>query len=143
MLPFDPPLEFERTTESVPQEPDVAALIAENVALKQAARMRDARDEISALLRSAGARSPELMFEAIRSDLQFSGDGRLTNAEALAGELKATFPEQFGSFGPQPTIDGGAGTVPQPALTKDTLARMKPADIARLNWADVKEALRQ
>jgi hypothetical protein len=138
MLPFDPPHEV------VPQTPDFAALIAENESLKRAARERDARDQISALLRSAGARSPELMFEAAKGDLQFSEDGSLANAEALIGQLKLKFPEQFGSFSPQPTIDGGAGSLQASAtLTKETLARMKPADISRLNWADVKEVLKQ
>jgi len=136
MLPFDPPLDV------VPQEPDVERLIAENESLKQAARMRDARDQISALLRSAGARSPELMFEAAKGDLQFADDGTLTNAEALIGQLRAKFPEQFGSFAPQPTIDGGAGSRHASAtLTKETLARMKPIEISRLNWDDVRQVL--
>jgi hypothetical protein len=136
MLPFDPPLE------PVPPEPDVERLIAENESLKQAARMRDARDQISALLRSAGARSPELMFEAAKNDMQFADDGTVANAEALVGQLKAKFPEQFGAFTPQPTIDGGAGSRQASAtLTKETLSRMKPIEISRLNWDDVRQAL--
>ena len=140
MLPFDPPLELEQRV--VPQTPDIEALIAENESLRRAARERDARDQISALLRSAGARSPELMFEAAKGDLQFADDGSLSNAEALIGQLRAKFPEQFGGFSPQPTIDGGSGSRQASAtLTKETLARMKPADIARLNWADVRQVL--
>jgi hypothetical protein len=141
MLPFDPPIEFDRPANDVPQAPDVDALIAENESLRQEVRERDARDEISELLRSAGARSPELMFEAAKSDLQFADDGRLANAEALIGRLRAKFPEQFGSFVPQPAIDGGAGTIPAAILTKEALSKMKPADIARLNWDDVREVL--
>jgi len=82
------------------------------------------------------------MFEAAKGDLQFADDGSLANAEALVGQLRTKLPEQFGSFGPQPTIDGGAGSRQGSAtLTKETLARMKPADIARLNWDDVRQVL--
>ena len=135
MLPFDPPIE------NVPQTPDVAALIAENEALRQGARLRDARDQISALLRSAGARSPELLFETAKSGLQFGEDGQVQDPESIVDDLKRKFPEQFGGFAPQPTIDAAAGTSKVSTLTKETLARMKPADIARLNWDDVRQVL--
>lgn len=142
LLPFDPPLEFDPPTTSVPQTPEVAALIAENKALRQAARMRDARDEIAAAVRSAGARSPELMFEAAKDHLQFGEDDKLQNIAAVVGKLKSRFPEQFGTVVPQPPIDGGAGAShAASALTKETLSRMKPADIARLNWDDVRQIL--
>jgi hypothetical protein len=82
------------------------------------------------------------MFEVVKRDLHFANDGNLENADALVSELRTTFPEQFGSFSPQPTIDGGAGSrQPSATLTKETLARMKPADISRLNWDDVRQVL--
>jgi len=135
LLPFDPPLEEKPADE-------IVALRAENEALRSAARMREARDLITASLSAAGARSPELLFEAAKDSIQFGDDGSPQNAEALVADLKRRFPEQFGGFAPQPSIDGGAGAVgSKPALSKDALARMTPAEISRLDWAAVRQVL--
>ena len=135
LLPFDPPLE-ERPAD------EIVALRAENEALRSAARVREARDRMTASLAAAGARSPELLFEAAKDLIQFGEDGSPQNAEALVADLKRRFPEQFGAFSPQPSIDGGAGAGgTAPALTKEALARMTPAEIARLDWAAVRQAL--
>jgi hypothetical protein len=135
---FDPPLE------GGPPEPgatEIETLRAENEELKRAARLSAARDRITALLKTAGARYPELVFEAAKPALQFGEDGSVENAEAVVGEMKRRFPEQFGAL-PQPPIDGGAGgSLPPHTLTKEALAKMKPAEIARLDWAAVREVL--
>ena len=141
-LPFDPPIEFEPSATAAPQTPDVESLIAENEALRRAVREREARDLMTASLAAAGARSPELLFAAAKDLIQFGEDGSPQNAEALVADLKRRFPEQFGAFSPQPPIDGGAGAGgTAPALTKEVLARMTPAEIARLDWAAVRQAL--
>ena len=137
MLPIDPPLE-----EAPQPEPDeLETLRSENAGLKQALRLRDARDRLSASLKAAGARSPELLFAAAQDSLQFADDGSVQNAEAIVAGLKEKFPEQFGPFR-LPPIDAGAGTSgSQNVLSRRALARMKPADIARLDWEQVKNAL--
>ena len=136
VLPFDPPLD-KRADE--PSEVDI--LRAQNAELQTRLKQREVRDDVTLSLRSAGARSPELLFEAARDALQFSDDGAVENAEAVVAEMKRRFPEQFGAAN-LPSIDGGAGRGGQPAaLTKDALAKMKPDEIARLDWATVKQAL--
>jgi hypothetical protein len=140
MLPVDPPIIFETD----PPEPDpIDVLRAENEELKASIRMRDAREEITASLRSAGARSPELMFDAAKGSIQFGEDGGVENAAALVGELRRKFPEQFGTHVfRHPSVDGGAGTHASPnILTKEALAKMKPNEIAKLDWAEVRQVL--
>lgn len=55
---------------------------------------------------------------------------------AIAG-LKAENEERRAA----PSIDGGAGRTTVPPITKDALARMKPSEIAELDWADVRKVL--
>lgn len=123
-------------------EPDVEALKDENNHLRETIRVRDAREQIRAALKSVGARYPELLFESAKESLQFGDDGRLENAAAIVGDLKRKFPDQFASQAPITSIDGGAGAGREPnILTKESLARMSPAEIARLDWADVRQVL--
>lgn len=118
-----------------------AELAAENEQLKTTIRLNAAHRQITGELARAGARSPELLFDAVKDGLQFAADGTLQNAAAVIGKLKASFPEQFGAE-PQPaSIDAGAGAAPIPTLTKEALAKMKPAEIAELDWADVRRVL--
>jgi hypothetical protein len=115
-------------------------LKAENEQLRSAVRLRDARDQVSASLSAADARSPGLLFEAAKDSLQFGDDGSVQNAEAIVAELKRKFPEQFGSPTP-PSIDGGAGSARVIPLTKDALAQMNPDEISRLDWSQVRQVL--
>lgn len=115
---------------------------AETEELKKTLQMRDAREEITAALTKAGARSPELLFNSAKDSLQFDGDGKAVNTLALVEQLKKNFPEQFGVERPSGSIDGGAGASGGPAyLTKEKLARMTPAEIAKLDWQDVRKVL--
>jgi hypothetical protein len=138
LLPFDPPLE-----EKPAAKPgEIETLRLEISGLRHSLRLAEARNEMTPLLRSAGARSPELLFEAAGKLMQFADDGTLQNAESISAELKHKFPEQFAGTSAQPTIDAGAGSTVFPhALTRETLAKMKPAEVARLNWDDVRQVL--
>lgn len=120
---------------------DIAHLQAENEQLKTAIRTMQAHRQITGELGRVGARSPRLLFDFIKSDLQFSDDGSVGNAAALIERLKRRFPEQFGYDRPSVSIDAGAGRMAVPQLTKEVLAKMKPVEIAELDWADVKRAL--
>ena len=138
LLPFDPPLE-QRSPDETDRE--IADLRAQNDELRLQLRQRESRDLVTQAMRSAGARSPELLYEAARSSLQFGEDGSLENAEAVVSEMKSKFPEQFGEPVPR-SIDGGAGRGPSSAtLTKEALSKMKPDEIARLDWDTVREVL--
>jgi hypothetical protein len=111
----------------------------ENEALRSAAREKAASETITNELRSIGARSPELMFESIKANLQFDEAGVLLNTAAIVTDLKKRFPEQFGSA---ISIDAAAGAGARPNfLTPEMLARMKPEEIAKLDWAEVRSVL--
>src|SRR6476646_6269648 len=129
VLPFDPPLE----QRPPPAETETDALRAQCAELQLRLKQIEARDELTAALRSAGARSPELVFAAAKDALQFGDDGSVQNTEAVVTEMRRKYPDQFG---PQvaPAIDAGAGRDASPnALTKDALAKMKPDEIAALD----------
>ncbi len=127
--------------ESLPDGEAVQKLEVENAELKTAIRLSAAKDAIVSSLAKAGARSPVLMFDAAKGDLQFADDGSLANSAALVATLQAKFPEQFGSDRPGTSIDAGAGRISVPSLTKEALAAMKPSEIAKLDWADVRNVL--
>jgi len=120
---------------------DIDFLRAENEQLKTTIRTAAAHRQITGELERAGARSPGLLFDSIKAELQFAGDGSVVNSSALVERLRRNFPEQFGYDRPAASIDGGAGAATAPQLTKETLAKMKPAEIAELDWADVKRVL--
>ena len=118
-------------------DPGVGALTAENEALKSEIRMRAAAYDIETQLARAGARSPKLLSEQAKAGFQFDEEGRLVNAAAMIENLRRTYPEQFAT----PSIDAGAGRSSDPTLTKEALSRMTPAEIRRLDWAEVRMIL--
>jgi hypothetical protein len=116
-------------------------LRAENQQLKTQIRLNAAHRQITGELENAGARSPELLFEAIKGDLQFGDDGAVVNAAALLEKLRSLYPEQFGRFTAVASIDAAAGQGAQPRLTREALSKMKTDEIAALDWADVRRVL--
>lgn len=103
--------------------------------------MRTAVYDIENQLIKAGARSPKLLSEQAKAAIQFGDDGTATNIAAIIEQMKQHYPEQFGMDAPAGSIDGGAGRKTTPGLTKDALSRMSPAEIQRLDWAEVRAAL--
>ncbi len=133
-------------TAETPPPPESSAgldeLRRENEELKAAARLRGARESMKRELERAGARSPELLFEVVTGELEFGSEGELINAAALAAKLRAKFPEQFRVQRPTASIDAGAGSgARHRQLTADMLSRMKPSEIAKLDWAEVRAVL--
>ena len=123
-------------------DPEIEKLRTENTALQTTIRMRDARDELSRSLAEAGARSPELLFAAVKEDLQFTEDNKVQNTAALVEHLKRKFPDQFGIQKPDASIDGGAGTLASShVLSAEGLSKMTPAQIQKLNWDDVQRVI--
>ncbi len=120
---------------------DISQLREENEQLKATIRNASAHRQITGELERVGARSPELLFDAVKGDLQFSPDGAVANAAAIVERLRRSFPEQFGTDQPPASIDAGAGFAAVPRLSKESLAKMKPAEIAKLDWEDVKRTL--
>jgi len=137
----------ENTTENTTPPSDGSAeqnemqqLAAENAELKTAVRVAAAKEQITASLARAGARSPALLFDAAKGELQFAEDGQLSNSAAIVERLTRDFPEQFGTE-PPASIDAGAGRVAAPALSKEALSRMSASEIAKLDWAEVRNVL--
>ncbi|MBX7056157.1 MAG: hypothetical protein K1X36_14490 [Pyrinomonadaceae bacterium] len=121
-------------------EERLAALAAENAELRSAIDLGHARDAIVADLTAAGARSPRLLFDAVKGEINIAPDGSVAGRGEIVERLKAAFPEQFAV--PLPTsIDAGAGRTASAVLTRETLAKMTPAEIAALDWQAVKHAL--
>jgi len=132
------------TRESLNAETDVIDpehLRSENETLRNELRMRTAVYDIENQLIKAGARSPKLLSEQAKAAIQFGDDGAATNIAAIIEQMKQHYPEQFGMDAPAGSIDGGAGRKTAPSLTKDALSRMSPAEIQRLDWAEVRAAL--
>ena len=131
-----------RRDDRIETDARIEPLAQENAQLREMIRIRDARDEITDALRAAGARSPRLLFSGLVDDLQFDADGRVANSAALVEKLRRDFPEQFGRDAAATRIDAGAGGASQTRyLTKEMLAKMKPAEITKLDWAEVRSVL--
>lgn len=125
-----------------PESEALAELQAENEQLKATIRLGLAHRQITGELARAGARSPELLFNAVKGDLQFADDGEPQNAAALIEKLKKAHPEQFGTqLHNVPSIDAGAGVATAPQLTREALRKMTTAEVAELDWNDVKRVL--
>jgi hypothetical protein len=121
--------------------PRPKGFVPRNDELRNAMRIRDAREALTKELKAAGARSPELLFASVHGEIQFDDDGRPANIAAIAANLKQKFPEQFGIDQPA-SIDAGAGRTSQNNfLTRDALSKMTPQEIARLDWNDVRHVL--
>lgn len=125
-------------------QPDSEAelLRAENETLRRSLQMREARDAVIETLTSMGADSPDLLFAAIKDELQFDADGSVANAAAIVQHLRKTYPNQFGTRRSHASIDGGAGlsTKANP-ISAESLARMTPAQIQKLDWVEVRRVL--
>jgi hypothetical protein len=140
LLPFGPP---DKSTPSLPEspgDPNLTLLIDENTRLKSIIRDTAAHRQITDELQRAGAKSPELLFAAVKSDLQFADDNSVVNAAAIVDHLRRSYPAQFGADRPI-SIDAGAGMTSRQSLSKESLAKMSPAEIAKLDWDSVREVL--
>lgn len=126
---------------AVPAAPATDELKTENENLKRALRLREARDAVVREFRNAGAVSPELLSKAVEGELQLDGEGALLNAAAVVQKLKREFPSQFAPAAPPTAIDGGAGSALPTILTKEALAKMSPAQVAALDWQEVRRVL--
>jgi len=138
--PTDEPATAVNNEQITPDGVTLTELQAENEQLKATIRFDAAHRQITGELERAGARSPELLFDAVKGDLQFAEDGTLENAAAVLDKLKTSFPEQFGPDRPA-SIDAGSGQIATPRVTREALHRMSAAEIAELDWNDVRRVL--
>ena len=127
--------------ESADESSQTEQLTNENERLRRELGIEKAKRLITTELTSAGARSPELLFGTLTERLEFDDNGEPANTAGLVADLKSRHPEQFGTQ--TASIDAGAGTTAKPALTREALGRMKPAEIAKLDREEVREVLSQ
>lgn len=120
---------------------ELQILTDENTELRRALGIERAKRLMTTELTAAGARSPELLFSSVAGDIEFDEQGEPANTATLVASLRSRHPEQFGTQ--TAPIDAGAGAAAKPALTRESLTRMKPAEIAKLDWAEVREVLAQ
>lgn len=113
----------------------------ENEELREANRLRDAKDSVVEALTKAGARSPELIWKAVKGDLEFDDKGNLKNLDTLVTGVKTDYADQFGEAKPDGGIDGGKGSgVTGTKLTQEAIEKMTPAEI-NANWDEVQKVL--
>lgn len=129
--------------EAAETPPETARLIAENAELRTELHMRTAIYDLEGRLVQMGARSPGLLSGAARGMVQLDPTGQPQNLEALADHLRRSYPEQFAAKPDPAQIDAGAGRAPSPPITRETLARMTPEEIRRLDWSSVRAALNE
>lgn len=131
---------MENNTETIANDASVETLLAENSALQTALRERDTRDVAVDALRTAGARSPTLIFDLIKSRVTYDESSRPQNIDVLIKTLRHTNPEQFGRDAA--AVDASAGTTQQSEpLTREMLAKMSPDEIRRMDWQTVRQIL--
>ena len=143
----------EKAKKDAKKETDAAAVIAklsederkdaEIKGLKQSIQLRDAKEEVIAALTKDGAKGTELMWAAIKGELEFDEKtGKATNLKDLIKDLKADYPDSFGEPKPTESIDGGKGQDQNTGtLTKEKLAAMSPKEIQALDWEEVKKVM--
>ncbi|MEZ5421842.1 MAG: hypothetical protein R2682_01950 [Pyrinomonadaceae bacterium] len=121
---------------------ELERLQKENEELRNANRMRDAKDTVLDALIKAGARSADLLYRSIASDLEFDEKGNLKNVDALITSLKGDYADMFGTPKPQDSIDGGKGQDDTSSkFTKKALEAMTPEEINKLDWTEVSKVL--
>ena len=120
---------------------EVETLRVENEKLKGEIRSGKARAALAKEFTVSGARSPELLIAAAEKEIQFDDDGEPVNIAAVIVKMTQHYPEQFGTDKPA-SIDAGAGRSSQTSfLTREALSKMKPEEIARLDWNEVRSVL--
>jgi hypothetical protein len=129
-------------TPTVPESnAELEELRTENEELRREIRSGKVRAALKRELTATGARSPELLIAAAEKEIQFDDAGEPINIAAVIAKLAQRYPEQFGTDNPA-SIDAGAGRATQNNfLTRESLSKMKPEDVARLDWNDVRAIL--
>lgn len=108
--------------------------------LRSSNRLRDAKDLAVEALKKAGARSPELLWKTIQSDVEFDDKGLPKNLDTLVTSLKDDYADQFGEPKPTDSIDAGKGKADSGTLTMEAVEKMTPAEINE-RWEDVSKVL--
>lgn len=129
------------TAVAQPEARPYDSLKAENESLKLQLQLKNARDLSVEKLRSLGAHSPTLIFDAIAPSIRFDDDGAPKDLNLLIDKLLREHPEQFSAQYAPTAPDGMNVRMQTPTLTRETLSQMSAAEISKLDWDDVKRVL--
>jgi hypothetical protein len=100
---------------------------------------RDKRDAAADLAAKGGVKNTKLFYSAYGSDLEVDAKGNITNFDEILASAKAESPELFGTIAAG-SADGGEGKGNSPALTKEMIDKMTPAEMEK-NWDAVSKFL--
>lgn len=84
------------------------ALKTERETLQRDLRLSRAENAVFAAATKAGALHPDLIFKAVRDDLQFGDDGKPKDIETIVAKYKTDYPALFGAR-QSSGADGGRG----------------------------------
>lgn len=129
------------SAEETPAGVTLTDLQTENADLKAAIRLRDARAAVTTELGKSGARSPELLWDALAGEVDLDDPDAAIDVASLVAKAREKYPEQFTRTSVTGSIDGGAGQTATPRLTREALKRMEPSEIAELDWDEVRRVL--
>lgn len=103
---------------------------------------RDNRDAVKSEAKKLGVNNPDLLYKAVKSDLEFDDKGNISNLAQILESAKTDFPQLFTSDAPTPkgSADGGAGNSNPTSLTKEQIENMTPAEI-NADWENVSKFL--
>lgn len=88
------------------------ALEDDNAAKSAAIRERDARDAIRDAATKAGASNADVIYRAVKGDVEYAADGTATNVDTLVKDLKELAPQLFRAATGK--ADAGAGNGGRP-----------------------------
>lgn len=121
-------------------ETETPDLAAENATLRTRVREMAASQALNAALEKAGVTATSLVTKALIADVQFDDADAPVNVAALIAKARGEFPAVFRSDAAN-GIDARVASPPPERLTREMLKKMSPAEIAKLDWEQVRAAL--
>lgn len=129
------------TTEPIETlEAETPDLAAENAVLRTRVREMAASQALNAALEKAGVAATSLVTKALIADVQFDDADAPVNVAALIAKARGEFPDVFRNDAVN-GIDARVASPPPESLTREMLKKMSPAEIAKLEWEQVRAAL--
>jgi hypothetical protein len=131
----------ENTTEPATEQPAAPPdMTAENEQLRGRLREMTASQMLTDALENAGTAACGLVAKALLGEVQYDDAGTPQNIAALVAKARNEFPAVFRTTRPD-GIDAGNQAPPPRRVTREMLKQMPAAEIAKLDWDDVRSAL--
>ena len=110
--------------------------------LRASIQERDNRDLVLSEGKKLGVNNPDLLYKAVKGDLEFDDKGNVTNLTAILESAKTDFPQLFTAAAPAPagSADARSGNSDQATLTKEQVENMTTTEI-NARWDEVSKFL--